>query len=159
MRIDKLIISNFRGIEHREIELHPEFTLLLGENGSGKTSILSAAAVALSVFGATRLGRGWRKIEEHEVREVLAMEGERPMQRKTFQTLITATGQIGSVEKTTWTRLKRSKASNTVNVWVNKAVDALGNLIRSANEHETPLPMRAVTGCRPMNGWPWNFQI
>lgn len=145
MRIDKLSIHNFRGIEHREIEFHPEFTLLLGENGSGKTSILSAAAVALSVFGATKLGRGWRKVEEHEVREVLEMEGERPMQRKTTQTQITAKGQIG-MAKTTWTRLKRSKASNTVNVWINKAVDALGDLIRSADEHETPLPMLAYYG-------------
>lgn len=146
MRIDRLKISNFRGIEHREIEFHPEFTLLLGENGSGKTSILSAVAVALSVFGATKLGRGWRKIEEHEVREVLTMEGERQMQPKAPQTQITATGQIGGLSKTTWTRLKKSKASNTVNVWANKAVDALGNLIQSANAHEMPLPMLAYYG-------------
>lgn len=146
MRIDKLTITNFRGIEHREIEFHPEFTLLLGENGSGKTSILSAAAVALAAFGTTtKLGRGWRKIEEHEVREELRMEGERPMAPKAGETQITANGIIDG-QRATWTRVKRSKASNTVNVWSGKADKLLHGLVEKAEANEAPLPLLAYYG-------------
>lgn len=47
MRIDKIELENFRGFEHFEMNLHPQFTLLVGENGSGKTSVLNGLAVAL----------------------------------------------------------------------------------------------------------------
>lgn len=47
MRIDKIELQNFRGFEHFEMKLHPQFTLLVGENGSGKTSVLNGLAVGL----------------------------------------------------------------------------------------------------------------
>jgi predicted ATP-binding protein involved in virulence len=47
MRIDRLQIQNFRKFADLTLELHPQFTLLVGGNGSGKTSILDALAVSL----------------------------------------------------------------------------------------------------------------
>jgi predicted ATPase len=59
MRIATLRIENFKGLASQEIDLRPTpsgeprpFTLLLGDNGSGKTTVLQAIALVLSL--ATR---------------------------------------------------------------------------------------------------------
>lgn len=50
MRIDKLRLQNFRGFQDFELELHPEVTLLVGRNASGKTGVLEGLAVALGAW-------------------------------------------------------------------------------------------------------------
>ncbi len=50
MRINQLHIQNFRKFADLTIDLHPRFTLLIGGNGSGKTTILDALAVSLGVW-------------------------------------------------------------------------------------------------------------
>lgn len=41
------MLENFRGFEHLAVEFHERLTLLVGANGSGKTSLLSATASLL----------------------------------------------------------------------------------------------------------------
>ena len=47
MKINKLETDNFRSKEHLQIQLGSKLTLLVGENGTGKTSILDAIAIGL----------------------------------------------------------------------------------------------------------------
>jgi putative ATP-dependent endonuclease of OLD family len=47
MRLSKMIIENFRGIEHAEIELDRDVTVLVGENNTGKTSVLEVLRLCL----------------------------------------------------------------------------------------------------------------
>lgn len=47
MRLSKIIVDNFRGIEHAEIELDRDVTVLVGENNTGKTSVLEALRLCL----------------------------------------------------------------------------------------------------------------
>lgn len=47
MRIDKLHISNFKCFTDLELKFHPTFNVMLGNNGTGKTSILEALRVAM----------------------------------------------------------------------------------------------------------------
>jgi putative ATP-dependent endonuclease of OLD family len=47
MHIKKINIKNFRGIKHLSLELD-ELTVLIGENNTGKTSILEALRTCLS---------------------------------------------------------------------------------------------------------------
>ena len=49
MRLHRVGMTNFRGFAKREIAFHPEFNLIIGENGAGKTSVLEALSVALAV--------------------------------------------------------------------------------------------------------------
>lgn len=46
--LEKLELFDFRRFEHLEVKLHPELTVLIGDNGSGKTSILEAISKTLS---------------------------------------------------------------------------------------------------------------
>ena len=50
MRIDTLTIKNFKKYAEQTFELNPRFNLLIGDNGSGKTTILDALAVAAGVW-------------------------------------------------------------------------------------------------------------
>lgn len=47
MRIDSLTLHNFKCFSELHLEMHPEFNVLLGINGTGKTSILEALRVAI----------------------------------------------------------------------------------------------------------------
>ncbi|MCL2124493.1 MAG: AAA family ATPase [Oscillospiraceae bacterium] len=47
MRIHELYLKNFRGFADREFKFHERLTLIVGENGSGKTSLLEGLCVAL----------------------------------------------------------------------------------------------------------------
>ena len=47
MKLQTLTMENFRACEHLELELGSRLTVLLGNNGSGKTSVLDGIAIGL----------------------------------------------------------------------------------------------------------------
>ena len=49
-RLDNLHLKNFRRYEDLSIDFNSQLTLIVGVNGSGKTSILDAAAIAVGSF-------------------------------------------------------------------------------------------------------------
>jgi predicted ATP-binding protein involved in virulence len=75
MRLDKVRIQNFRGIEDLTMELHPQFNLLIGENGSGKTAILEALSVAIGAFFLGLPGVHSRGIRDEDIRYFKSIEG------------------------------------------------------------------------------------
>jgi predicted ATP-binding protein involved in virulence len=50
MKVKRIEIKNFKGFEFKEIEFNPGFTVLIGKNGSGKSSILDALSFALGTY-------------------------------------------------------------------------------------------------------------
>jgi predicted ATP-binding protein involved in virulence/Leucine-rich repeat (LRR) protein len=70
MKIDRVAVANFRGFE-RETFLFPrEVTVLTGDNGTGKTSILEALAVGLGAFCGGFDGGDSRPLGDEDVRRV-----------------------------------------------------------------------------------------
>jgi len=72
MRIDKIEIENFKLFAKQSFEFNPEFNLLVGINGSGKTSLLRAIAVALGGWAHAYIKneKNYRTILDEEVREI-----------------------------------------------------------------------------------------
>lgn len=68
MRVDLLKILNFKGFARRELTLHPEFNLVVGENGIGKTSVLEALSVAVGSWFLGLRGYDTRHIRPDDVR-------------------------------------------------------------------------------------------
>ena len=69
LRLDKLSLTNFRCFARCEIEFQPKLTVLVAENGSGKTAVLDVAAAALSVFvNALYPPERERRIERNDIR-------------------------------------------------------------------------------------------
>lgn len=50
MRIDRLKVWNFKNFEENTFEFHRQFTLLVGDNGAGKTAVLEALRVAAGAY-------------------------------------------------------------------------------------------------------------
>lgn len=53
MKLNSVTIENFRAIKHLCLRLHPQLTVLIGDNAAGKTTILDAIAHALSPLPVT----------------------------------------------------------------------------------------------------------
>jgi recombinational DNA repair ATPase RecF len=71
MRIDSLHLQSFRGFEALDLDFNPSFTLLLGENGAGKTAVLEALSVALGALFLGLLGTSVRPLTRDDVRHKL----------------------------------------------------------------------------------------
>lgn len=56
MYIEKLTIKKFRSIEYLVVEFNKGLNIIVGENNVGKTTIIDAIRICLS------LGRQWRDI-------------------------------------------------------------------------------------------------
>ena len=48
MRLKRITLNNFRCFEHLPLDLHPRLTVLVGENGAGKTALLDGIAAGLT---------------------------------------------------------------------------------------------------------------
>jgi len=68
MHINQLTLTNFKCFEQQTFDLHSQFTLFVGDNGSGKTSILDGLAIAAGSWLLGVDGRVSRPIRRHEVR-------------------------------------------------------------------------------------------
>lgn len=72
LRLDRLLLSNFRCFSECTVDLHPQLTVLVAENGYGKTAILDAIGIAFGLFVDTLLGtrqsHGFDRIDVRLVR-------------------------------------------------------------------------------------------
>jgi len=67
MHISNLTVANFKGFAAREFLLHPQFNLVIGENGTGKTSVLDALSIAAGSWFLGLRGYDTRHIRPEEV--------------------------------------------------------------------------------------------
>lgn len=94
MRLTTLRLQNFRGYEDREFLLHPKFNLIVGENGTGKTTVLEAAAVAVGSWFLGIRGHDSRPIRARDVRVEREMVERRYRELLRYPVKVSATGVI-----------------------------------------------------------------
>lgn len=79
LRMDRLVLTNFRCFSHCEIDFHPHLNVLVAENANGKTALLDAVSLALSAYvNAVYPVERIKKIERSDVR--LVPDGKSGMQ-------------------------------------------------------------------------------
>jgi predicted ATP-binding protein involved in virulence len=148
MRIDRLRIENFKKFERTEppFELHPHFTLLVGDNGSGKTSVLDALAVAIGLWHKAAPGSGWRNILEDEIRLKPVLAGDRVHFQPQLPSKISVEGRIGLRENLCWTRMIRRGGTRTTNAEAREAEKSIVETVEAAHAQRAPLPVLAYYG-------------
>ncbi len=93
MKIKKLTIRNFKGIANRSFNLNEKFTVFIGNNSTGKTTVLDAMAVMLGGF-FLGVGVPSRGISSDEVR-VINIDGQnRPQIPVEIKAEGTVNGQV-----------------------------------------------------------------
>lgn len=149
MRIDTLRLKNFKKFAESTCSLHPRFTLLVGENGSGKTSILDAMAVALGIWliepPDTTLQSSGRNIFKKEIRLESSLIGDRMLFREHLPVVVSATGQIGESSDLTWARELRGQ--KTTNIEAKNALAVVRDIYERDRHGESVLcPVIAYYG-------------
>ncbi len=72
MRINSIEIQNFKAFEDASFSFDPHFTVLIGDNGTGKTSLLDALSFALGTFILGINGAETRRpLKESEKRRII----------------------------------------------------------------------------------------
>lgn len=119
MYIKKLSVTNFGGVASFETPLYPGVNVIVGDTGAGKTSVLKAAATALSpiVQAATGELLQGRQIEPWEVRHSTEILAERPKSRYAFPSVCSA--EVLSGKKDEALMVTKASSSAMVSSWVN----------------------------------------
>lgn len=114
MKIKKITLTNYRCFEEIEVDFHDNLAVLVGNNGSGKTSVLEAVAVALGTVFTGLDGLSGLSISKRDAHlKAFQMGGSEDIQTQ-YPVIIKAEGSLGK-EKIEWTRsLNREGGSTTV---------------------------------------------
>lgn len=129
MRIDRLELQNFKKFAEatfdfpRPANAPPgagSFHVLIGENGTGKTTILDALAVALGVWLEWKpdplLGNSHRRLKKEDKRLIATLQGDRTQFQRAPETMsVRATGAILDFASAVWGQelaVGKAKVSN-----------------------------------------------
>lgn len=154
MQINSLLIKNFRGFEEKKFNLNPKFTVAIGNNGTGKSTLLHAVQVAAGSFflGLPNVVTR-RHIEENEVRFAF---NKRSKQEEYFTpTIVEANGFINGSGNFTWRReipaYGQSTSSKAADV--GKIRGIAEDYTSRINDKDRPeLPVIAYFGVKQLGG-------
>lgn len=151
MRIDELYLENFKKFTAQSIDFHPSFTLLVGENGTGKTTVLDALAVAAgiwlvdvpdSTFWSSR-----RRIMPTDIRLEPQNKGDRIQFQEKRPVVVRATGRIDVKESVAWTRQIYENGVKTSNAKAKEALRLVKDVYsRDAKGEDVLCPVLAYYG-------------
>lgn len=114
MKIKKVTLRNYKCFENIEIDFHDRLTVIVGNNGSGKSSILDGVAVSLGTMFTGFDGLNGVSINQRDARLKAYQMGESEDIQAQYPVEIIAEGMI-ETQEIVWTRsLNRKGGSTTV---------------------------------------------
>ena len=114
MHIQNLTLQNFKCFENLKLDFHPKLTVIVGANGSGKTSIMEGAAIAISALFVKMDGLSGRSIDKSQAHLKAFSIGSTKDVQPQYPVTVKASSVIGKKE-VLWARsLNKSSGSTTV---------------------------------------------
>jgi predicted ATP-binding protein involved in virulence len=139
MKINKLRLTNFRCFEEYELTFADRFTLLIGDNGSGKTAVLDALSLAISEFLKGFLEqKDLRSISDDDTHYKSFLMGQTPIKERGKDKLIINVEGIVNKEHLCW-----KYAPKMFHVNVERILIASELLAEKITSPETLLPLLA----------------
>ena len=94
MTLESLTVQNFRCFADAQFEFRPQFNLLIGDNGSGKTSVLEAIAVGVASWFLGIPGYDSKTIENGHVRVRPVSLGETTLLERQYPVSVACSGLV-----------------------------------------------------------------
>lgn len=141
MKINSLQLKNFRGYEDQTFEFHRQFNLIIGENASGKTSLLEGLERACSSFFLGIGGLGASPIGEDDVRRESVVQGDTSSLEGQYPVEFLAEGEIHDMPLR-WSRALADKGRRTTHGKarpIQEYAETLVRRVRSGNTVILPL--------------------
>jgi predicted ATP-binding protein involved in virulence len=152
LRLDRLSLTNFRCFSECTITFHPTLTVLIAENGQGKTAILDAIGVALGLFVDTI--RGTRQSPAIERSDVRIARDDSNQMHPALPVDLAASG-LADGERLSWRRTLNgisprsrttSRDAETLRVAGERLRGRLNDFAQGGREAPPPLPIVAFYG-------------
>lgn len=142
LRVDHLKLRNFRCFPEISIDFHEQLTVIVANNGQGKTAILDAVAIALGPFvGAFDDGKD-RAFERDDIRLLRTRQGNR-MELADGGATLEVTGVVAH-EAATWKRQLAGLKSRTTRRDAQALTDA-GKKLQSQVRQETEVQRTGIS--------------
>lgn len=129
VKILELQLTNFKKFSEQTCTFHPHFTLLVGENGEGKTTILDALAVAAGIWLVeppdSTLKASRRNILPQDIRIEPEVKGDRTQFVERLPAVVHAKGEIAGQTNISWTRQIRANGTRTTNADAEQALQLI----------------------------------
>jgi predicted ATP-binding protein involved in virulence len=103
VKITSIQLESFRKFVSLKMDLHEDFNVIIGANGSGKTTVLEALTVALGSLFITMLGSTSTSIQSEDVRSIIADTRGLLTSEPSYPVHVRAAGVWGG-ERHDWTR-------------------------------------------------------
>jgi predicted ATP-binding protein involved in virulence len=152
MKLTKLRLENFRCFAELELEFHPQLTVLVAENGQGKSTLLDAVRIALwpfvSSFDLARNASSdpGNAIAIDDVRRLRLATGDMARQ---LPARILMTGDFGNGSQRTWGRYLDSEAKDEGDTdFMENWASAIQVQIRDPQKPTLDLPVFGYYGTR-----------
>ncbi len=152
MYISKLYLENFRCYDKFEIDFDKELTVIVAENGQGKTAILDAVAIAMGPYLSCFSDSKARGIRETDVRQTVETASESQLEilrmKAQYPVIVGAEGYIES-KKVKWQREMNNAKGRTTMQHAREMVSYGRHLVerlRAKDDNNVILPVIAYYG-------------
>ena len=148
MRVKELKIKNFRCYEDVEIKLNSDYTVLIGINGAGKTTILDAISIALGGYVSVFDGMGIYGINRNDSHYKMYEIGSVIDRQHQFPVGIYAECDFNNKKSVSWVRTLNGEKGRTSNIRAKEIIEYASKVqgeIKKGNK-EVILPVIAYYG-------------
>lgn len=111
--IESLHLKNFRGYENLDVSFDKEYTVLIGLNGSGKSTILDALSIALGAYVGSFDDIRGNSINDKDARTITEQVGSRLEEQRLFPVEVKCTGIINDSDPISWSRSLNGEGRKT----------------------------------------------
>ncbi len=148
MRLNSLNIKNYRCFEDFDIKFNDKLTVIVGNNGSGKSAVLDAARIAIGSFLLGIDGQSATGIEADDVRHIAYEVGSTFDLQPQYPASVNASGWFVGEGAVYWSRALNKTTGRTTTAETKKITDIsckFQNDIRNG-DRKTVLPLISYYG-------------
>ena len=140
-------ISNFRRFESLSIDFDQQLTVLVGDNGTGKSTLIDAASIALGTLFHKIEYATSPSISSDDARSVVIKQGDMTVVQPQYPVVISAAGVVAN-ESISWTRSLNSAKGRTTRADAKIIVNAGEQIqqLAAADDSDLVLPILARYG-------------